>query len=248
MTLDGRLAYDFVPGSGDSAILLLHGFLSDRRAGGRFDRLAFEYARLGHAVLRLDFSGFGASPGGVVDGARLLDDAAVALDHLDSLGYTRQVLHGHSLGSAVSLRVAPSRPHVVTLVLTGAVTGAGQGDRPYPFFTEEQVAAWYRDEDVLLPLDDSPIRSHVVVNRQKPRLGADGTQEELLGAVTTPVLVVHGDTGEQEQALAAVTATGAHLLPPGSEIVVIPGATHTFSESQDALATIVTDWVRKHVP
>ncbi|MDT7650924.1 MAG: hypothetical protein QOI36_2330, partial [Pseudonocardiales bacterium] len=35
----GRLAATFTPGRGDSAVLLLHGFLSDRRAGGRFDRL-----------------------------------------------------------------------------------------------------------------------------------------------------------------------------------------------------------------
>jgi pimeloyl-ACP methyl ester carboxylesterase len=88
----------------------------------------------------------------------------------------------------------------------------------------------------------------VVVNRQHPRIGAEGTREELLGAVRVPVLVVHGDTGEQEQALAAITAEGRHLLPEGSRVVIIPGATHTFAESLDPLAGIVTDWVREHVP
>lgn len=243
-----ELAATFTPGDGDSAVVLLHGFLSDRVAGGRFDRLAAEYAALGHAVLRFDFSGFGASQGDVVDGARLLDDAHAALDHLDALGYTRQVLHGQSLGSAVALRVAPSRPRVVTLVLTGALTGAGQGDAPYPFLSEAQVAAWYRDEDVRLPIAGSPVRTHVVVNRTRPRLGATGTQRELLTAVGVPVLVVHGDTGDQERALAAITADGERYLPPGSRVTVIPGATHTFLESQDALATIVTAWVREHVP
>jgi pimeloyl-ACP methyl ester carboxylesterase len=246
--LDDRLAYDFTPGGGDSAVLLLHGFLSDRRAGGRFDRLASTYADLGHAVLRIDFSGFGDSRGDVVDGDQLIRDAAVALDHLDSLGYTRQIVHGQSLGSAVALRIAPSRPRVVTLVLTGALTGAGLGDRPYPFLSEEQLAAWNRDEDVHLPIEGSAVRTHVVVNRRRPRLGSDGTQEELLGALTVPVLVIHGDTGEQEQALAAITAAGAHLLPPGSEVVVIPGATHAFYESLDELAALSTEWSRKHVP
>ena len=246
--LDGRLAYDFTPGSGDGAVLLLHGFLSDRRAGGRFDRLAAEYARHGYAVLRVDFSGFGDSLGDAVDGERLLDDTAVALDHLDALGYPRQILHGHSLGSAVALRVAPSRPRVVTLVLTGASTGAGHGDRPYPFLSAEQVAAWYRDEDVHLPIAGSAVRTHVVVNRRRPRLGAQGTQEELLSAVKVPVLIIHGDTGELEQHLAALTAGGAHLLPEGSKVVVIPGATHTFTESQDAVVAEALDWVRRQVP
>jgi pimeloyl-ACP methyl ester carboxylesterase len=244
----GRLAATFTPGRGDSAVLLLHGFLSDRRAGGRFDRLADEYAALGHAVLRIDLSGFGASEGDVVDGARLLDDAHAALDHLDSLGHTRQILHGQSLGSAIALRVAPDRPNVATLVLTGALTGAGTGDGPYPFLDEEQLAAWYRDEDVRLPIDGSPDRTDVVVNRQRPKLGATGTQEELLGALRVPVLVIHGDTGEQEQTLAAITARGQHLLPAGSRVTVIPGATHTFYESQDALARLVSEWVPEHVP
>ncbi|MFC5952793.1 alpha/beta hydrolase [Pseudonocardia lutea] len=243
----GSLAATLTPGTADTAVLLLHGFLSDRRAGGRFDRLAAEYSALGLAVLRLDLSGFGESEGEVVDADHLLADAHAGLDHLDSLGYARQVLHGQSLGSAIALRVAPQRPRVRTLVLTGALTGAGDGDAPYPFLDSEQLAAWYRDEDVALAVD-SPSRTHVVVNRRRPKLGATGTQEELLGAVPVPVLVIHGDTGEQEQALAAITAEGEHLLPAGSHVVVIPGATHTFYESQDAVATTAVDWVRRHVP
>ncbi|MET7421108.1 alpha/beta fold hydrolase [Dactylosporangium sp. NPDC005555] len=241
------LAATFTPGTGDSAVVLLHGFLSDRRAGGRFDRLADAYSALGHAVLRFDFSGFGDSGGDVVDADRLLEDAHAALDHLDGLGYTRQILHGQSLGSGVALRVAPQRPRVVTLVLTGALTGAGSGDAPYPFLTGEQVAAWHRDEDVHLPVEGSAVRTHVTVNRRRPKLGATGTQEELLTALGVPALVVHGDTGDQEQALAAITARGAHLLPEGSQVVVIPGATHTFHESQDALAELATAWVRSRV-
>jgi pimeloyl-ACP methyl ester carboxylesterase len=243
-----RLAATFTAGPGDSAVVLLHGFLSDRRAGGRFDRLAHEYAALGHAVLRFDFSGFGDSDGAAVDGDRLLDDAHAALDHLDSLGYTRQILHGQSLGSAVALRVAPHRPRVVTLVLTGALTGAGDADRPYPFLDTDQLAAWHRDEDVHLPIEGSAVRRHVTVNRRLPRLGATGTQEELLTAVRVAVLVVHGDTGEQERRLGAITARGSHLLPEGSRVTVIPGATHTFYESQDALAGVVTGWIRERVP
>ena len=243
-----RLAATFTPGRGDSAVLLLHGFLSDRRALGRFDRLAAVYARLGHAVLRFDFNGFGDSDGAVVDGAGLLNDTHAALDHLDELGYRRQILHGHSLGSGVALRVAPARPRVVRLVLTGALTGSGPGDTPYPFLDQEQIAAWYRDEDVHLPIEGSSVRSEVTVNRLVSKLNAVATQRELLGRVGVPTLVIHGDTGEQEQQLAKITNRGAHLLPHGSTVVVIPGATHTFYESQDSLDRIVTDWISQHVP
>ncbi|GIG20080.1 hypothetical protein Cch01nite_08040 [Cellulomonas chitinilytica] len=241
------LAVTFTPGAGDSVVVLSHGFLSDRRAGGRFDRLAAEYAALGHAVLRYDFSGFGESEGDVVVGDHLLDDLRSVLDHLDGLGYTRQVLHGHSLGSAVSLRVAPERPAVATLVLTGALTGAGSGVTPYPFLTTEQVEAWHRGDDVHLPVTTPGARTHVTVSRLRPKVGATGTQEELLGALRVPVLVVHGDRGSETR-LAATTAAGAHLLPAGSRVEVVAGAEHTFVEHQDEVAALATAWVGRWVP
>lgn len=241
------LAATYREGSDDSAILLLHGFLSDRYAGGRFDRLTDAYAAAGHSVLRIDFSGFGDSGGDVVDGDALLADAHAALDHLLSLGHTRLVLHGQSLGSAVALRVAPSRPAVRTLVLTGALTGAGSGDNPYPFLDEAQLAAWYRDEDVRLPVQGSTRRSHVVVNRLRPKLGSTGTQQDLLTSVSVPVLVVHGDTGHQEVALAAITDQGRTYLPAGSRVVTIPGADHTFVDHIAPLADLAVGWVGEHL-
>jgi len=242
-----ELAATFTPGAGDSVVVLSHGFLSDRRAGGRYDRLAAEYAALGHAVLRYDFSGFGESGGDVVDGDRLLDDLRAVLDHVDGLGYSRQVLHGHSLGSAVSLRVAPERPAVVTLVLTGALTGAGTGSTPYPFLSAEQLPAWERGEYVHLPVSTPGPRTHVTVSRLRPKVGATGTQEELLGALRVPVLVVHGDQGSEAR-LAATTVAGAHLLPAGSRVEVVPGAEHTFVDHQDQVAALATGWVRRWVP
>lgn len=242
-----ELAADYRPGPGDTAVLLLHGFLSDRRAGGRFDRIADAYAAAGHAVLRIDFSGFGESDGDVVDGEALLADAHAALDLLDARGHTRQVLHGQSLGSAVALRVVPDRPAVRTLVLTGALTGAGSGDSPYPFLDAEQLAAWHRDEDVLLPITGSTRRRHVVVNRRRPKLGRNGTQQELLRAVPVPVLVIHGDTGEQERALAAITEHGRAWLPPGSEVVTLPGADHLFFDHLEDLSALATDWVDRRL-
>lgn len=243
------LAATFTGGASDSAVLLLHGFLSDRRAGGRYDTVAAAYADAGHAVLRIDFSGFGESGGDAVDGDHLLLDAEAALSHLDSLGFTRQAIHGHSLGSAVALRVVPHRPRIRTLVLTGALTGAGFGDVPYPFLTEKQLQAWWRDEDVHLPLGQGATaqRSHVTVNRTRPRVGRFGSQAELLGALAVPVLIIHGDTGAQEQALVEITRQGEHLLPVGSRIEVIPGAEHTFAGQIDTVAELGRDWVSGQV-
>lgn len=229
------------------AALLLHGFLSDRRAGGRFDRLARTYAETGIAVLRIDLSAFGDSEGDVVDGDDLLADAHSALDHLSERGHRALLVHGQSLGSAIALRVAPDRPAIRTLVLTGALTGAGSGDRPYPFLTDAQEVAWYRDEDVRLPITGSPVRDFVTVNRSRPKLGATGSQRELLSAVRVPVLVVHGDTGDQERQLARISRAGRPWLPDGSEIVTIPGADHTFNDHRAELDALVRRWATRHL-
>lgn len=247
----GELAATCTPGpeGGDSVVVLAHGFLSDRRAGGRYDRLADEYAALGHAVLRFDFSGFGESDGDVVDGDRLLADLHAVLDHVRGLGHRRVLVHGHSLGSAVALRVAPQHESVRALVLTGALTGAGSGDTPYPFLTPEQVQDWYLDRDVHLPVRAGAVgtRTHVTVNRRRPKVGACGTQESLLTAVRVPVLVVHGEKGSEQQ-LAATTAQGAQWLPEHSRVEIVPGAEHTFADHQDEVAALARAWAQRWLP
>jgi alpha/beta superfamily hydrolase len=237
-----RLAASYRPVDGKPAeqvpaVLLLHGFLSDRHAGGRFDRLTRTYHQTGVAVLRIDLSGFGESEGDVVDGDDLLADAHSALNHLDERGHRVQAVHGQSLGSSIALRIAPHRPAVHTLVLTGALTGGASGDRPY----------WYRNRDVHLPITGSSRRTAVTVNRTRPKLGATGTQKDLLTAVDVPVLVVHGDTGDQERRLAGITRAGRHWLPAGSELVTIPGADHTFNDRRAELDALIRPWARRHL-
>lgn len=249
-TPHGTLAATFTPAAEGhrSVVVLAHGFLSDRRANGRYDVLAEEYAALGHAVLRFDFSGFGESDGDVVDGDRLVADLHAVLDHVAALGLQDVLVHGHSLGSAVALRVAPLRASVKALVLTGALTGAGTGDTPYPFLTPEQVQDWYLDRDVHVPLTvPTRVRTHATVNRTRPKVGACGTQESLLRAVRVPVLVVHGDQ-DGEQRLAAVTAQGAQWLPEHSRVEVVAGADHSFAAHLGQVATLGRDWAQRWLP
>ena len=247
VTEHGRLAATFTPAADGvrSAVVLAHGFLSDRRANGRYDVLAEEYAALGHAVLRFDFSAFGESDGVVVDGDHLISDLHAVLDHVEALGLPDVLVHGHSLGSAVALRVAPGRTSVRALVLTGALTGAGSGDAPYPFLTPEQVQDWYLDRDVHLPLTvPTHVRTHATVNRTRPKVGACGTQEALLRAVRVPVLVVHGDQGS-EQRLAATTAQGERWLPAHSRVEVLEGADHSFAAHLGQVAGLAREWAQR---
>jgi len=65
--------------------------------------------------------------------------------------------------------------------------------------------------------------------------------------VDVPVLVVHGDTGDQERRLAGITRAGRHWLPAGSEFVTIPGADHTFNDHRAELDALVRPWATRHL-
>jgi pimeloyl-ACP methyl ester carboxylesterase len=134
-----------------------------------------------------------------------------------------------------------------TLVLTGAITVPVSGDRPYPFLTDRQVQDWYQDRDVHLSITGSSRRSAVTINRTRPKLGATGTQKDLLTALDIPVLVIHGDTGDQERRLATISRAGRHWLPAGSELITIPGADHTFNDRRAELDALIRPWVTRHL-
>jgi pimeloyl-ACP methyl ester carboxylesterase len=83
----------------------------------------------GHAFLRFDYTGHGASSARFEDGTigRWTDDAVFALDHLTE---GPQVLVGSSLGGWISTLVALKRPHRVAALL---------GIAAAPDFTEDLI-------------------------------------------------------------------------------------------------------------
>ena len=106
----------FLPAHGaDRAVLFLHG-----NAGNASHRLpnAELFARMGVAVLLLDYRGYGLSDG-APSASGLHADARAALDHLmEERGFPleRIVLFGRSLGGAVAIELARGRPFAGVIV------------------------------------------------------------------------------------------------------------------------------------
>lgn len=95
------LAHRFVPGTGP-LIVFLPGYMSDM-TGSKAVALA-DWARgQGRAMLRLDYSGCGASGGDFLDGSigRWTDDALALIDHVWPQGQV--VLVGSSMGGWIAL-------------------------------------------------------------------------------------------------------------------------------------------------
>ncbi|MBM3696667.1 MAG: alpha/beta hydrolase [Actinobacteria bacterium] len=107
-TADGlELAAWYLPGRGDTAVLLCNG-----NAGNRADRLPLSAAlqRRNLGVLSLDYRGYGGNPGDPEESGLIADAEAGAVHLSDRPEVTRLVYFGESLGAAVLVGLAERRP------------------------------------------------------------------------------------------------------------------------------------------
>ena len=85
----------------DAVIIMCHGFTSDRKSKGRFERLSKGFNEAGFDALAFDFSGCGESSGEKLTMENETDDLSSAIKFVKSLGYKKIALYGHSLGSLI---------------------------------------------------------------------------------------------------------------------------------------------------
>jgi pimeloyl-ACP methyl ester carboxylesterase len=139
-----RLAYRHRDGRGPT-IVFLPGYMSDME-GSKALALDAWAEREGRAMLRLDYSGCGASEGAFKDGTLALwRDDALAL--IDALTVGPLLLVGSSMGGWLMLLVALARPERVA----GLIGIAAAPDFTRWGFTDEQKAALLRDGFVTEP-------------------------------------------------------------------------------------------------
>jgi pimeloyl-ACP methyl ester carboxylesterase len=168
-------------------LVFLPGFRSDM-AGSKALALRDWCAATGRGLLRLDYSGHGASGGGFTDGTigRWTDDALLLIDRLTDGPLT---LVGSSMGGWIALLIALARPTRIARLV---------GIAAAPDFTERLMwdamapperAALLRDGVLLTP---SQYGDPVPVTRA---LIEEGRQHLLLDnpiPITVPVRLLHG--------------------------------------------------------
>jgi len=140
-----RLAYRFREGEGP-AIVFLPGYASDMD-GTKALAVDAWAARAGRPMLRLDYSGCGASEGAFEDGtlSRWRDDVLALLD----LSHGPLVLVGSSMGGWLMLLVALARPERVA----GMVGIAAAPDFTDWGFTQEEKLTLLREGALRRPSD-----------------------------------------------------------------------------------------------
>jgi dienelactone hydrolase len=113
------------PGNGPPAVLLVHGYASDRAAMGV---LARRFASAGYGVLAIDVRGHGENARPFArdpEGANLFEDLSAAADWLRASSWvdgTRLAVVGHSMGAGAALRFAERDVGVDAAIL---ISGGG---------------------------------------------------------------------------------------------------------------------------
>jgi pimeloyl-ACP methyl ester carboxylesterase len=89
---------------------------------------------------------------------------------------------------------------------------------------------------------NSRARDIVIINRELLEDFDQIDQESLLRKVKCPVLIIHGDTGEEEKMLSKISRVGARYLPSGSRIEIIEGADHKFNDHINEVIDMAIKW------
>lgn len=227
-----RLAYRHRDGN-TPAFVYLHGFGGDMD-GVKASFVADEAERRGHAFLRFDFSGHGASGGRFEDGtvSQWRDEALLMIDRLVD---GPMILVGASMGGWIAMLLA--------LLLPARVVGV-IGLAAAPDFTERRVwetlsashrRALLRDGHTVVP-DRAGRDFHI-----SRRLIEDGRRNALMGDridITCPVRLIQGQRDPEvpwdlagqiaslirsENVLVALIKDGDHQLSRPSDLRILFG-------------------------
>jgi pimeloyl-ACP methyl ester carboxylesterase len=213
----------------ESIIIMSAGFTGDKSMNGRFDKIAQRFYDAGYGVIAYDYCGCGESDDEILTPDNAVQDLLSVIKYAKHRGYTNIGLFGQSYGALVSLRACCK--DISSMVLVGAITGSINyyWDNHY---SEQQMDELKRTGYMMIK-KESELRDVVIINREMLEDFDHINQEELLKKADCPILLIHGDQGEEEIKLSGISREGLRLLPKGSKLEIIEGADHKFSEYLD---------------
>jgi pimeloyl-ACP methyl ester carboxylesterase len=220
------LAYQLSEGR-SPALVFLPGFMSDM-TGEKASALAALCAGLGHACLRLDYSGHGASGGRFEDGSigRWTQDALFLIDRLIE---GPLILAGSSMGGWIALLVARARPGRVAGLIGIAAAPDFTETLVRPSLTQAQQETLARDGLLRVP---SGYGGEHIITRQ---LLEDGASHRLLSGpipVACPVRLLQGQRDHDVPWRTALTIAGL-LVSEDVRVTMIKDGDHRLSRPQD---------------
>ena len=220
-----ELAWQGLAGRGPT-VVFLPGYGSDM-TGDKATALAAFCAARGQAMLRLDYSGHGASGGNFLDGT-IGVWTADALAVIDRLTQGRLVLVGSSMGGWIALLVARARPERLA-GLIGIAAAPDFTERLAPSLTAAQRAGLERDGVIYRPSrygDPTPLtralledgRNHLVLATPLP--------------LDCPIRLLHGQA-DPDVPWQEALRVAAHVSGSDVQVILVKDGDHRLSRPRD---------------
>jgi alpha-beta hydrolase superfamily lysophospholipase len=222
------------PAKKEIAVLIFHGFTA---YSGPYSMAGVPVSKGGYTVFGLDYRGHGLSDGNRGDSPgkdQWIGDLARSVKYVHSLGFSKIVVLGHSLGVAAAICAADTVPNDIEglVLLSGAYEGRPGVSKPLGFFQLARLwasmklrpsfraAEYYREGMV--------VRDDTLFNyRYTPRfmLMLDVKKLRLPPTLNVPVLV---GVGDKDELFTIDKVRELYNLVPGNkkEFFVMKGATH----------------------
>jgi putative redox protein len=238
---DEMLAGTFHAPSEDSnrGIILGHCFSCSRHTRVLRD-ISRGLVEAGFKVLRFDFSGNGQSEGNFSDSfySKQIAEMETAASFMSAQGVTWVGLAGHSMGAMVAL-LAASQLENVRAVCTLAAKASPM--ETINFLNESQLQQLQSTGRVhfISRGRNLEVTAAFFADAAKYRLS------DIMASLPQPLLIVHGD---QDEIVSAEDAYRLHQFKPlNTDLVVIPGADHMFSQDQHRreVTELVVAWFKK---
>ena len=228
-----RLAYVQTSGAGPG-LVFLGGFMSDM-SGTKALHLESWCQAQGRAFLRFDYSGHGASSEAFTDGC-IGDWAEDAQASIETLTHGPQILVGSSMGGWISLLIAQRIPARVAGLITIAAA---------PDFTEDGFWASFNSNIRKCLTREGVV--HIPSNYGDPypitkRLIEDGRTHLLLRKpleFSFPIRLLQGDE-DKDVSVELANKLFAHIKGPDVQLLLLKGADHRFSASNELALTEAT--------
>lgn len=149
-TTDGEILFlrrwnpdSLVESKKDIAVLIFHGFTAH---SGAYNMAGVPISAGGYTTFGLDYRGHGLSGGNRGDNPgkeRWIADLAESVKYVKSLGFSKVIVMGHSLGVASAICAANAVPNEIAglILLSGAYEGRNGLSKPIPLFTKAKIIA-----------------------------------------------------------------------------------------------------------
>jgi pimeloyl-ACP methyl ester carboxylesterase len=231
-----KLVGDLYRAPTDNIIIMAHGFMNDRSSQGRFEQVAERLNEEKYNVLKFDFSGCGESDQDIIELDKEIDDLKSAIDFAKEEGFKKIALFGNSLGGLVCLKAY--NPEISSMVLTGPITDSMNYDWE-KFYSEEKMQELKNKGYLTMGNEKTGYRK---ISKEMLDAFSQIDQKELLKGVNCPILIIHGDRGEEEKELLERSKKALKILPNSSKLKVVEGAAHGIRDKYHIVVELTVDW------